>query len=74
MLQENCIYQGDALQLVQQLEPRSVDLICSDPPYGGNEVGGKKALPIANNSTPLPGLLTIQRSLAALAGADEQPR
>jgi site-specific DNA-methyltransferase (adenine-specific) len=66
VLTENYIHQGDALQLVQQLEPRSVDLICSDPPYGGNEIGGKDRPPIANNSTPLPGLLVIQRSLAAL--------
>jgi adenine-specific DNA-methyltransferase len=66
VLTENCIHQGDALQLVQQLTPRSVDLICSDPPYGGNELGGKNAPPIANNSTPLPGLLAVQRSLAAL--------
>lgn len=66
MLTENCIHHGDALQLVQQLPPRSVDLICTDPPYGGNEIGGKDAPPIANNSTPLLGLLVIQRALAAL--------
>lgn len=66
MLIENTIHHGDSLQLVQQLAPRSVDLICSDPPYGGNELGGKNAMPIANNSTPLAGLLVIQRSLAAL--------
>jgi adenine-specific DNA-methyltransferase len=66
VLTENAIHHGDSLQLVQQLAPRSVDLICSDPPYGGNELGGKNAPPIANNSTPLPGLLVIQRSLAAL--------
>lgn len=66
MLTENAIHHGDSLQLVQQLAPRSVDLICSDPPYGGNEIGGIKAPPIANNTTPLPGLLAIQRSLAAL--------
>jgi hypothetical protein len=63
---ENCIHHCDLLQLVQQLEPRSVNLICSFPPYGGNELGGKNAPPIADNTTPLPALLVIQRSLAAL--------
>lgn len=42
MLELNQIYHGDCLDLLKQIDSRSVDLLLTDPPYGMNFVSGQR--------------------------------
>ncbi len=68
MIPINTIHNDDALSLIRRLPDESVDLILADPPYGDGQhfsyCRGKRT--IAGNTSPLLGLLAIERALAAL--------
>ena len=40
MIEINKIYLGDCLEIMKQIPDKSIDLICTDPPYGVNYEGG----------------------------------
>lgn len=52
----NRVICGDALQVIKELPPKSIDLIVTDPPYGDNTSYGTKHTRIAGNEHPLVGL------------------
>ena len=41
MLKLNKIYCGDCLELMKEIEDKSIDLVIADPPYGIGEAAGK---------------------------------
>jgi len=50
---------GDCLEVLRRLPNASVDLICTDPPYGDNTGYGRQSRKIAGNENPLIGLLAL---------------
>jgi hypothetical protein len=68
MIPINTIHHSDALSLIPHLPEESIDLILADPPYGDGQdcKYGQTKRGITGNTSPLLGLLAIERSLAAL--------
>ena len=66
MLPANTIYEGDATQLLRRQPAESVDLICTDPPYGNNTAYGLGHRTIANDTSPLIGLLGLEEAIRTL--------
>lgn len=52
----NHITCGDAIDIINQLPAKSIDLIVTDPPYGDNTSYGTKHIRIAGNEHPLTAL------------------
>ena len=49
----NKILLGDCMNIMQQIDNESIDLIITDPPYGDNIVYGRNNKEIKNNENPL---------------------
>ena len=63
----NRVSHGDCLRLMQDFQPESVDLICTDPPYGDNRgYGRENSRNILANESPVLGLFAVQQSLRLL--------
>jgi DNA modification methylase len=62
----NRIIHGDCLEELRRLPDNSVDLVCTDPPYGDNAGYGRAGRTIANNENPLVGLLALSASFRLL--------
>ena len=57
---------GDCLIELRKLPSRSVDLICTDPPYGDNAVYGRDGRTIVGNATPVLGFYALEEALRLL--------
>lgn len=62
----NRIICGDALDVIKQLPPSSVDLIVTDPPYGDNTSYGTQHIRINGNEHPLIALQAVSLAYRAL--------
>jgi DNA modification methylase len=57
---------GDCIEVLRQLPKESVDLICTDPPYGDNTGYGRSNRMILGNEHPLLGLLSLAETYRIL--------
>jgi site-specific DNA-methyltransferase (adenine-specific) len=64
-MQDRLIH-GDCLAALRQLPNESVDLICTDPPYGDNSGYGRSRRVIAGNEHPLVGLMALAEAYRIL--------
>lgn len=62
---------GDCLDELNKLPSNSVDLVCTDPPYGDADTAtyGRGDRQIAGNHSPVLGLLAVQKALRILKPA-----
>ena len=57
---------GDCIDALRQLPSESVDLICTDPPYGDNIGYGRSKRMILGNEHPLLGLMALSEAYRIL--------
>ena len=55
----NRLIHGDCMQELKVLPSNSVDLVCTDPPYGDHTAYGRSQRTIIGNEHPLVGLIAI---------------
>jgi DNA modification methylase len=57
---------GNCVEVLRQLPNDSVDLVCTDPPYGDNAAYGRSSRMILGNEHPLLGLMALAEAYRLL--------